>query len=81
MDNSEIITHPPRNNHSSKMIHVVIDTNILRGEGLISPNMQILQRLLIVGDIKLIIPEIVLKEYISQEEEEFEKNIQNFLTR
>lgn len=62
------------------MIHVVIDTNILRSDesSLISPKMQMLLRLVNSGDVKLIIPEIVLKEYISQEEEEFEKNHSKF---
>ncbi|CAK8725546.1 hypothetical protein GMJAKD_16735 [Candidatus Electrothrix aarhusensis] len=61
------------------MIPVVIDTNVLRSEGLIASKMQILGRLLNSGDVKLIIPEIVMREYISQEQEMFEKSFSFFM--
>jgi len=48
------------------MANVILDTNILHQEGLSSRNMQVLRRLVEVAHIKLFIPEIVKREFITK---------------
>lgn len=48
------------------MIEVVLDTNILHQEGLNSGRMQVLKRLIDVEFVRIHIPEIVKKEFISK---------------
>ena len=48
------------------MNYVVMDTNILRHEGLSSRKMQLLHRLIQADHIELFIPEIVMREYVTK---------------
>lgn len=47
-------------------MYVVLDTNIIHQETLFSRNMKILERLAISGKVKVCVPELVLKEYVSK---------------
>lgn len=47
-------------------IALVLDTNILRQEGLGSRNMQLLTRLACSGEVAVYVPEIVCREFLSQ---------------
>lgn len=48
------------------MIHIVLDTNILHQEGLESRNMQLLSKLSNSGELKIYVPEIVKREFVSK---------------
>jgi hypothetical protein len=48
------------------LINVILDTNILRQEGLSSRNMQLLKRLALAAHIKIYIPEIVKREFLTR---------------
>ncbi|WP_420105911.1 PIN domain-containing protein [Herbaspirillum huttiense] len=51
---------------AKSMIDVLIDTNILHQEGLFSRNMQLLSRLAQAEMIKIFIPDLVKKEYLTK---------------
>ncbi|MGO2354912.1 MAG: PIN domain-containing protein [Marinomonas foliarum] len=51
-------------------MNVMLDTNILHSEGLMSVSMQRLLRLVKSGDLKIIIPEIVADEFKSKKIDE-----------
>jgi len=48
------------------MIHIVLDTNILHQEGLESRNMQLLSKLSNSGELKIYVPEMVRREFVSK---------------
>lgn len=48
------------------MISLLLDTNILHQEGLISGNMQLLNRLVDASHVKIYVPEIVKREFLSR---------------
>ncbi|MEM5299896.1 PIN domain-containing protein [Burkholderia sp. JPY481] len=48
------------------MIRIVLDTNILHQEGLSSRNMQLLARLAESGELKVYVPEMVKREFITK---------------
>ncbi|MGK0271987.1 MAG: hypothetical protein ACI88H_002653 [Cocleimonas sp.] len=52
------------------MLKVLLDTNILHEEGLLSTRVQRIQRLIKSNDLKLIIPEIVINEFKSKRVED-----------
>ncbi|WP_312409624.1 PIN domain-containing protein [Comamonas sp.] len=47
-------------------IALILDTNVLRQEGLNSRNMQILRRLTSSGEVDLLVHEVVAREFKSQ---------------
>lgn len=47
-------------------VTLVLDTNILRQEGMSSRNMQVLSRLTNSGEVNLFLPNIVCREFVSQ---------------
>jgi hypothetical protein len=47
-------------------MHVILDTNILHQEGLISRNMQRLERMAKTGRLKVCVPNLVLREFVTR---------------
>jgi rRNA-processing protein FCF1 len=59
-------------------MNVMLDTNILHSEGLMSVSMQRLLRLVKSGDLKIIIPEIVADEFKSKKKDESTADLNQF---
>lgn len=59
-------------------MNVMLDTNILHSEGLMSVSMQRLLRLVKSGDLKIIIPEIVADEFKSKKMDESTADLNQF---
>ncbi|MCS0023143.1 PIN domain-containing protein, partial [Vibrio antiquarius] len=59
----------------TKMIRILLDTNILHQEGLQSSRFQVLQRLIKSNVVCLFIPEMVLKEYKSKKLDQAESEL------
>lgn len=59
-------------------MNVILDTNILHSEGLMSVSMQRLLRLVKSGDLKIIIPEIVVNEFKSKKKDESKADLKQF---
>ncbi|AWX98736.1 hypothetical protein A8139_01065 [Marinomonas primoryensis] len=59
-------------------MNVMLDTNILHSEGLMSVSMQRLLRLVRSGDLKIIIPEIVANEFKSKKKDESTADLNQF---
>lgn len=61
-------------------VTLVLDTNILRQEGMSSRNMQMLFRLTESGEVDLFLPDIVCREFISQKTLEVQEQAHKCLT-
>lgn len=59
-------------------MNVILDTNILREEGLGSDNMKLLSRLAKREKIKIYIPDIVKREYLTKKEKNFNDELDKF---
>ncbi len=57
-------------------IALVLDTNVLRQEGLASRNMQLLARLTRSGEVALFVPDFVRREFLSQRTLEVESQVE-----
>lgn len=57
------------------MHHIVFDTNVLRNEHFHSPRMKILKRLVGEEEVKLYIPEIVRREFLTQKLSEYQEKL------
>lgn len=59
-------------------MNVILDTNIFRQEGLESENMRLLSRLAKREKIKIYIPDIVKREYLTKKEQDFNDELDKF---
>lgn len=62
------------------MIHLVLDTNIIRGEGINSSWMQVLKQHTDSGAIQVYVPEIVKRELLTNKVGEYQKEIKKCIS-